>query len=396
MSNILTIISEYNPFHSGHLYHLQESSKLVNADYKVAIISGNFVQRGEPSILNKWEKAKVALENGFDLIIELPCIYAISSAENFASGAVKIANQINSTYLSFGSEVGKLSELKKLTTLISENEKIYNKKIKEKLSDGNSYPKSQELVINELFHYEFDAICSPNNILGLEYLKALQNTNSHIQPITIKRNDKLPSSSKIRTHIRQNENLENLKNVLPTTSYLVIQENISNGHLVTSIKNFEKEILFSIRKMKFEELKNVPDIPENMINKIKSAGDFCNTVEELIQILKNKSITQARIQRILLYILLGITKKDMKMSKNTVPYVRVLGINNKGKQLLSSISKSTPNLITSVKTFESKCDDSNLLRMLEIDRLATDIYTLAYKKDSQSNLDYTTKLIEKF
>lgn len=134
MNTILTIISEYNPFHLGHQYHLQESIKQINPDYKVAIISGNFVQRGEPSIINKWEKTKVALEAGFDLIIELPCIYSISSAENFANGAIKIANQIGTTYLSFGSEDGKIENLNKLSKLISENEKEYLKRVKEKLA----------------------------------------------------------------------------------------------------------------------------------------------------------------------------------------------------------------------------------------------------------------------
>lgn len=141
MKKILTIISEYNPFHLGHQYHLQESIKQIKPDYKIAIISGNFVQRGEPSIINKWEKAKTALEAGFDLIIELPCIYSISSAENFANGAIKIANQIGTTHLSFGSEDGKLENLNKLSKLISQNETQYSKKIKEKLAKRTLIPK---------------------------------------------------------------------------------------------------------------------------------------------------------------------------------------------------------------------------------------------------------------
>lgn len=135
MSTILTIISEYNPFHFGHEYHLQESINQIKPDYKIAIISGNFVQRGEPSIINKWEKAKVALDAGFDLVIELPCIYSISSAENFASGSIKIANQVGTTHLSFGSEDGKIENLNKLSKLISENEKEYLEKVKEKLAE---------------------------------------------------------------------------------------------------------------------------------------------------------------------------------------------------------------------------------------------------------------------
>lgn len=387
MSKILTIISEYNPFHLGHLYHLQESINSVNPDYKVAIISGNFVQRGEPSIMNKWERAKVALHAGFDLVIELPCIYSISSAENFANGAIKIANQIGTTYLSFGSEIGNIENLNKLSKLISQNENEYYKKIREKLSEGFSYPKSQELVINEMFSGEFENICSPNNILGLEYLKSIQKINPNITAITIKRNSDFNSSSDIRTALRKDKSIPT--ELLPGFSTTTIQENINSGKLVYSLKNFEKEILFSLRKMSISDITNIPDIPENLLSKFKTASNECNSLEELISILKNKSITQARIQRILLYILLGITKQDMELSKQVTPYVRILGTSQKGKELLSSI----PNCITSVKQFENSCTSSELLKLLEIDKLATDIYTLAYTKGSKSNLDYTMPLI---
>lgn len=392
MNKLLTIISEYNPFHLGHLYHLKKSIEIVKPDYKIAIISGNFVQRGEPSILNKWEKAKTALKSGFDLVIELPCLYSISSAENFANGAIKIANQLGTTHLSFGSEEGNIDTLQKLSQLIAQNETIYIQKVKEKLSKGYSYPKSQELVINELFGNDFNKICSPNNILGLEYLKSLQNTNSKITPITIKRNSDFPSSSSIRAQLRQNTNINKLN--VPKETINTLNTNINTGKIILSLKSFEKEILFSLRKMKIEELKAIPDIPENLITKFKIASNSCNNIETLLEKLKNKSITQARLQRILLYILLGITKEDIAISKTTIPYIRVLGVNTKGKKLLSDISKLTPNLITSLKAFENRCTDKNLLRMLEIDKLSTDIYTLAYLSDSKSNLDYTTKIIE--
>ena len=143
--------------HFGHLYQLEESVNLVNPDYKVAIISGNFVQRGEPSIINKWDKTKIALHYGFDLVIELPVVYAISSAENFASGAIKIANLIGTTHLSFGSEIGDIDKLRKLSTLIN-NSPDYIDLVKDKISRGYSYPKSQEMAINELFPKEFKGI----------------------------------------------------------------------------------------------------------------------------------------------------------------------------------------------------------------------------------------------
>lgn len=392
MSSKLCIISEYNPFHFGHLYHLNESISQTNADFKVAIISGNFVQRGEPSIINKWEKAKVALSAGFDLVLELPTLYAISSAENFANGSVKIANQIGSDYISFGTESGDLKKLKNLSSLINKNEKEYITNVKEKIAEGFSYPKSQELVIDKMFGDEFLGVCKPNNILGLEYLKSLNAISSKIIPITVKRDFEKSSSSDVRALLRTSGfKIENLKDKIPDFSYEILAENIDNGNAVLSLKAFEKEIIYVLRTIDNEKLKNIPDVPENMLSNLKKVACSTNSLDELITTLKNKSITQARIQRILLYILLGITKSDMELSKRITPYVRVLGMSENGKKILSDISKDI-NVITSVKTFEKNCDDSDFLRMLEIDKKATDIYTLAYSKNSVANLDYTMRI----
>lgn len=396
MSSKLCIISEYNPFHFGHLYHLNESISQTDTDFKVAIISGNFVQRGEPSIINKWEKAKVALSAGFDLVLELPTLYAISSAENFANGSIKIADQIGSNYISFGTESGDLEKLKKLSSLINKNEKEYITNVKGKIAEGFSYPKSQELVIDKMFGNEFLGVCKPNNILGLEYLKSLNAISSNIIPITVKRDLDKSSSSDIRTLLRTSGfKIEDLKNSIPDFSYEVLAENIENGNAVLSLKAFEKEIIYILRTIDNEKLKNIPDIPENMLSNLKKIACSTNSLDELITALKNKSITQARIQRILLYILLEITKSDMELSKRITPYVRVLGMSENGKKILSDISKDI-NVITSVKAFEKTCDDSDLLRMLEIDKKATDIYTLAYVKDSVANLDYTTRIQTNF
>ena len=396
MSSKLCIISEYNPFHFGHLYHLNESISQTDTDFKVAVISGNFVQRGEPSIINKWEKAKVALSAGFDLVLELPTLYAISSAENFANGSIKIADQIGSNYISFGTESGDLEKLKKLSSLINKNEKEYITNVKEKIAEGFSYPKSQELVIDKMFGNEFLGVCKPNNILGLEYLKSLIAISSNITPITVKRDLDKSSSSDIRAWLRTSGfKIEDLKNSIPDFSYEVLTENIENGNAVLSLKAFEKEIIYILRTIDNEKLKNIPDVPENMLSNLKKIACSTNSLDELITALKNKSITQARIQRILLYILLGITKSDMELSKRITPYVRVLGMSENGKKILSNISKDI-NVITSVKAFEKTCDDSDLLRMLEIDKKATDIYTLAYIKDSVANLDYTTRIQTNF
>lgn len=396
MEKVLGIITEYNPFHNGHLYHLNESKKQTNCQYSICVMSGNFTQRGATSIIDKWSKAKMAIQNGIDLIIELPTLYAISSAENFANGSIKIADQIGSNYISFGTESGDLEKLKKLSSLINKNEKEYITNVKEKIAEGFSYPKSQELVIDKMFGNEFLGVCKPNNILGLEYLKSLNAISSNITPITVKRDLDKSSSSDVRALLRTSGfKIEDLKNSIPDFSYEILAENIENGNAVLSLKAFEKEIIYILRTIDNEKLKNIPDVPENMLSNLKKIACSTNSLDELITALKNKSITQARIQRILLYILLGITKSDMELSKRITPYVRVLGMSENGKKILSDISKDI-NVITSVKAFEKTCDDSDLLRMLEIDKKATDIYTLAYVKDSVANLDYTMRIQTNF
>jgi len=392
--NILSIVSEYNPLHNGHLYHLKKSVDLTSADVKVAIMSGNFVQRGEPAILNKWKRAELALKAGFDLVIELPCVYAISSAENFAYGAMKIANEIKSSFVSFGSECGDLDKLRTLSKLIIDNQEKYICFVKEKIAEGFSYPKSQELVIEDLFGKEFADLCKSNNILGLEYLKSLNLLKSSIIPITVERdNFNLISSSEIRKILRDNTaEYMNIDKFVPNYVFDSLKEYCDNDNIVLSLKAFEKELFYILRTCSLDYINNIPDLPDNMISTLKRAANSFNSIGDLINDLKNKSITQARIKRILLYILLGVTKKDIEISKSITPYIRVIAMTDNGKKLLPVISQNCK-VITSVKDFESKCNDSNLLRLLEIDRRATDIYTLAYSSDSRANLDYTTKII---
>ena len=301
---------------------------------------------------------------------------------------MKIANAIGSSYISFGSECGNLDKLNTLSRLIIDNEDTYISLVKEKISEGFSYPKAQELSIDELFGDDFKNLCKSNNILGLEYLKSLNRLGSSIIPITIERkNSNLLSSSDIRKLIRDN-NFSNICNVVPDFVF----DFLKKEDLILSLKSFEKELFYILRTCDLEYLKNIPDVPDNMITNLKRVASNSNSLESLISDLKNKSITQARIQRILLYILMGITKKDINTSKNVTPYIRILGMNNVGKTLLPVISKSC-NVITSVKDFETKCNDGDLLNLLDIDKRATDIYTLAYSSFSKANLDYTTKII---
>lgn len=406
MSKILAIVAEYNPFHNGHLYQLQKSKKLINPDYSICIMSGNFVQRGDTSIIDKWSKAEAAIKCGMDLVIELPVLYSISSAENFAEGALKILDAFgNDVTISFGSECGDLETLNSIANVLYDEPKEFTTILTHELSKGLSYPKAREnallLYLNDVRKYA-NVLSDPNNILGIEYLKAIKRLKSKVTPLTIKRidagynslkiKDRLASATAIRNLIKNNEDV---KKLMPAPSYNILTENIKHGKIVNDFSVFEKEIIYTLRKMSVQEIANLRDVSEGLENLIKQAANSCNNLEDLINSIKSKRYTRSRIQRILLYSILNITKKDIQDSYKIKPYIRVLGASQRGKILLSQISnpKAKYPVITSVKKFMDNNNNKILKNMLEKDILATNLYTLGYEYDSKANLDYTKKLI---
>lgn len=410
MNNVLGIVAEYNPFHNGHLHHLIESKKVTNSDYSIAVMTGNFTQRGEVSVIDKWSKARMAIENGVDLVIELPTLYAISSAENFASGAIKILDSLNIVdFISFGSECDDISILDDVANVLCAEPSDYKTLLSHELAKGESFPKAREkalmMYLNNVRRFA-NVLSSPNNILGIEYLKALKRQKSKIQPITIKRegsghkdnliphNSRFASGTAIR-NLCQSTNITPLQKVMPEPSYNILEDNIKKGNIVNNLSAFDKEIIFTLRKMSTDEIANLPDVSEGLEFSLKSAANECNSIVELLSIVGTKRYTKTRLQRILLYAILGITKKDMQVSMNTKPYIRVLGFNDKGRGILSEISKRNPKLelVSSVKKFMDKGPNKNLKMMMEKDIWATNVYTLGYEYESKANLDYTHKLI---
>ncbi len=406
MGKVLGIIAEYNPFHNGHLYHIEQSKELVNPDYTVCIISGNFVQRGNVSIIDKWSKAEMALHAGANLVIELPTIYSTSSAENFAEGCIKILDSFKlDTVLSFGSECGDINTLNKFAEILYKEPQEYRSLLNHELQTGISYPKAREnallMYVNDIRKYA-NTLSAPNNILGIEYLKAIKKQKSNILPLTVKRNavehdseeivENYASSTHIRELLCENKNITNL---VPKFTYDILARQINSGKSVLDIAAFEREILYTLRRMTLNQISNLPDVTFGLANSLMYAINSCNSYEKIISMVKSKTYTQSRVQRILLYALLGITKDDMQNSKKVNPYIRVLGLDDKGRELLSELSKSNPKLpvITSVKDFYNTSNNRNLIRMLNIDVLATNIYTLEYLQDSQANLDYTQKIV---
>lgn len=402
MGKRIGIIAEYNPFHNGHLYQIQKAKELTGADTVIAVMSGNFTQRGETSLINKFEKAKISLQNEVDMVIELPTIYSISSAENFALGGVKILNEIgNIDYLVFGIEEDNLQELQAIAdVLVNENDE-FKRTIKEELDKGNSYPKAREIALKKVLSSENveNIMQKPNNILAIEYLKALKITNSRIKPFAIKRKNSMHHDKNINenyasgTYIRKlfiENNFDEINKVVPKYTYERLLELKNQGTYVTSINDFSDIVIYKIRMMTKEEISQIADVNEGLENSIKLASTTCKTIDEIIDKVSTKRYTKTRISRILTYILLGITKSDMEQSKKNDPYIRVLGINKKCEEILSTINDSK--LITSLKKFEENNGENELLN---IDKKATEIYTIKYPKSVDANLDYTSKFIIK-
>ena len=408
MGKVLGIVCEYNPFHNGHLYHLEQAKKVTGSNYSVAILSGNFTQRGSSSIVDKWSRTEMALKSGVDLVIELPVLYATSSAENFADGAIRILDSLKVVdYVAFGSENSNIDILDDIAKVLHEEPKLYKSILANELKKGVSFPKARESAIISYFSNDqkyTNILSSPNNILGIEYIKALKKYKSVIKPISIPRfeaghNDitysgNIASATAIRNIIK-NGSFNVLKRLLPQASYEILLDNIKQGHIIPDLSVFEHQIIYNLRKMSESEIADLPDVAEGLEFSIKKSSNSCNNISDFLNTIKSKRYTTTRIQRILLYSLLNITKKDMALSKKVNPYVRVLGLNSRGKFLISEIAKANPKLeiITSVKRFLDNSSNKNLKLLLDKDIFATNVYTIGYTFDSCSNLDFTKKII---
>ena len=324
-------------------------------------------------------------------------------------GAVKILNSLGcNTFLSCGSGCGDVATLKKCAEILLKEPPEYVTMLNQELAKGLSFPKAREnallLYINDIRN-SASVLSGSNNILGIEYLKQIIQTGNNITPITIKRvgseynsliaSNNIASATAIRDMLL---NKQSVKHLMPISSYSILKNELGSGRFVLSLAQFEKEIIYKLRMMSIEQIANLPDVSEGLEYKIKEAANTCNDLENLMFMIKSKRYTLTRINRILLYALLDITKLDYTNSQKVIPYTRVLGVSNNGKNLLSELSRNKKiNVITSVKQFmENSKNNSNmkiLKSILQKDILATNIYTLEYKTASNANLDYTQKLI---
>ena len=399
---VLGIVAEYNPFHNGHSYHLQESLRQTQADYAVCVMSGHFLQRGEPALLDKWARTQMALKAGIDLVIELPFAYAVRSAQDFAFGALTILEATGVVdYLSFGSELGELDKLQNLARILVKEPPELGILIRKELASGCPYPQAQARALQTLFPNFSEEIWQPNNILALEYLKALIQLESQIQPVTIKRkqvqyhdleiSENFASATGIRELIKKgktrdlsfSETLEPIRPVVPESTLALLTEEFTLGKGPIFLEDFSQIILSSLRKSTPEEIAKYPDVIEGLEQRIKKKAHQATDLENLLVEIKTKRYTRTRIQRILIHHLLGFSSDLALLFKKAggPQYLRILGVSSKGMNLLKEIrQKSTLPLIQKVTSYKKEKSSYSpaLEKMLKLDFLASDLYCLAY------------------
>ncbi len=346
--NIVGIIAEYNPFHNGHLYHISKIKEMYKDSLIVLVLSGNFLQRGTVSLLDKYEKTKISLEYGIDIVLELPFKFATQSADVFAHGALKILNEFKIDTLVFGSESNDVETLIKLAN-IQINNQNYNEKVKKLLDKGINYPTAMSKALKELTNVE---ISSPNDILALSYIKEIIKNSYKINPVSIKRTNNyhdIESNDKIisATNIRNKLNIKcDIKKFVPEKTYEILKN--KNIKKMNDYYSFIKYNIIS----NIDSLDEYMTVDEGIENRIKKYIYNTNSYEELLDQVKNKRYTYNKVSRMLLHILTSFKKAN---NNNTLDYIRVLGLNDRGQEYLNSVKKkiNVP-LVTKFSDFDEK------------------------------------------
>lgn len=402
----LGIIVEYNPFHNGHLHHIKEAKKLTGATHVVGVMSGNFVQRGGPALIDKWSRASIAVECGVDLVLELPVVFSSQSAEIFAKGSISTLEKTGVIdYIVFGSESNSIENIYSVAKALSFESENFKAILKDKLQLGISYPKAREEALKSLGITNLSS--TSNDILGIEYVKQLINLNSSIKPLSIQRTGseynsltlegKISSATAIREFIKnqkstqhqvssgnENKDFSYIDNFMPQQTSSKLYSLMKSGITPIFDEDFFNLIRFEVIKSK-ENLKNIYEIEEGLENRIYNLAIKSQDFNELIFSLKTKRYTLTRLRRVLFNILLGIQKEDMDIlinDKSPAPYFRVLSFNQKGREILKQISlNANAPIINKVASYRpiSGCESM----IFKYDILSTRIFNLIYN----SNLD---------
>ncbi len=375
---MLGIITEYNPFHNGHKLHIEKSKEKTNSKYCIVVMSGNFSQRGEPTIFDKYLRTKMALLYGADIVLELPLIFATASAELFSLGAIDILDKTGIvTNICFGSEEGSLEKFLEVSNILSNETLEFKQHLYKFLDNGLSFPRARLNALEKTLNKPLGFLNEPNNILSIEYLKAINKLNSTIIAKTIKRekshfnsnniNGNIASATAIRQAFFKN-NIDSIKNVIPNNCFKLIQ-NISQNN-IPIIDNYTSILKYLLKV-------------SNIENKILDNTNV-DSITELINNVKSKRYTYTKLQRTILHILLNITKDDQQyLKENLNPYIRVLGFKKSSSHLLKelTINAKVP-VITNLKNAKKQID-KNAMYYLNKEVMSTDIYYLSKNKNEE-------------
>lgn len=380
------IVCEYNPMHNGHVHHIRKTRE-NGASHILCVMSGNFVQRGETAVTDKFSRADTAIKNGADLVIEIPTVFCLSSAEFYARGAVAIMHLLGGIdEISFGSECGNINILKRAADAVTH---IPPEVLGQKLRSGKSYPAAVSAVVSEQYGQELAEIISdPNNILAIEYLKALSFLDSDIKPFTITRHavshdgddikNGFASASLIRRMLRQGKSIEGL---VPQTVSEKIHEAAENGR-ISEVNALEKIILYKLRLSGTDELSAIPDVGQGLEFRLKQY-DSVGSVGELLESVKTKRYTMARLRRILMNMIIGVTENDWK---TLPPYARILAINERGREILSRCKESEIPFGTSLSSLSKTSE--NAARFAQLEAAASDIFGLTQNNTGSRSDDF--------
>ncbi|WP_163192620.1 nucleotidyltransferase [Clostridium thermarum] len=398
---VAAIICEYNPLHNGHLYQIDLTKKITGCDSLIAIMSGNFVQRGEPAIIDKWLRTKMALSNGVDLVMELPSIYALSSAEFFAEGAVSILNNLNVVNaLCFGSECGEILPLLRIAEILYMEPEDYRAYLKTFLNEGRVYPAARSLALQKYITVNLkdssaaykNILMTSNNILGIEYCKSLIANNSSIKPYTITRigsgyNDEnisngFSSATAIRKHLKNHGSMESIASQLPKNSFDIIMQLKKDNYDFTYPDSMFRYIKYKALTKRDTNIENLFDVSEGLHNRLYKYILESNSLEDLISKIKTKRYTYTRLCRILTQYFIGFEEFDQSTLLNSkCDYIRVLGFNRRGGEILNLIKKNSTMKII------SKFPKNITNDILKLDLASTRAYSVI-NKNVRYNDDY--------
>lgn len=397
------LITEYNPFHNGHLHHLRESLKAADAEVAVAVMSGHFLQRGEPALVDKWVRAEMALAAGVDLVVELPLPWASSSAPDFARGAVQALTALGGVdALCFGSESGFLQPLQQCAETLLQHQVELADGTARLLRQGRSYPQARAELLTDMLPDGLDAVAlaAPNNILGIEYLKALRQSNSAIAPLTIKRvgagyHDTVVGARNIASATGIRELLaagEPIGELIPTAAYKPLVVALQSG-LGFSAERYALLLLAQILRTP-QELAAVWLVENGIENRLLAAAEQTGSLEELISEIKSRQLTRTRIQRMLVAILLGIKQDEaVRLLPSPPYYLHLLAVSDKGRAFLARHRKQRQlpliqnfsRIYSALKRHygEGTVAYRQAFRQLDLELRATRIYTLLVKEYRQ-------------